>query len=330
MKVCTKCNAHYENDTFFCLQDGTPLEKTDSVRIIPDNPADTDETPAAFPSEETVVKNKVSKEENISEDTITRPNNISEETITLPKENKSVETVVYPVEQKSEPTLVLPKPKATSESKPAPQTATKIGSIPLQSSLDSLGSDSSYVLRTTGIGAVLIVLVTILCAFLGGFNSSPTGTSPSTNENSVEENANTEITLKRDTPQSKSNEPDGTTVPLPPPFGKISGTLTYPSEGVPTDLMVCVEEITDNITLCSDGQKSDEIFTFSSSSLNYSVELLDGTYYIYALYDGKKAYYTEFVRCGMNYNCKSHKKIPITLKNGNAVSGITLGDWYDF
>ena len=41
-----------------------------------------------------------------------------------------------------------------------------------------------------------------------------------------------------------------------------------------------------------------------------------------------RAYYSEFVKCGMRDNCKSHEPITVKVKSGETVSGIDPMDWY--
>lgn len=55
---------------------------------------------------------------------------------------------------------------------------------------------------------------------------------------------------------------------------------------------------------------------------SYTLKVPPGKYYIYSKTPNEwdiAAYYTEFVTCGLNYNCPSHKKIIV-----NAISGKTL------
>jgi hypothetical protein len=112
--------------------------------------------------------------------------------------------------------------------------------------------------------------------------------------------------------------------------GKITGKLTYPSEFIPSDMAVCVES--PERTVCSNSRnKAGYVFKVNRASARYEVSLPPGKYYIYAKtreMPGEKAYYNEFVRCGMNVRCKSKRLIRITVRSGRTVSGITLGDWY--
>jgi hypothetical protein len=60
-----------------------------------------------------------------------------------------------------------------------------------------------------------------------------------------------------------------------------------------------------------------------------------GNYYVYAmtnLVKGRedyKAYYSEFVICGLNVNCESHEPIIVTVTAGETTSKIDPSDWYD-
>jgi hypothetical protein len=70
----------------------------------------------------------------------------------------------------------------------------------------------------------------------------------------------------------------------------------------------------------------------------YSVTVPKGRYLIYATFprgkaptsdmENMRAYYDDFVRCGMNVNCTSKKRIEIKVSAGAHIRGITVGDWY--
>ncbi len=113
--------------------------------------------------------------------------------------------------------------------------------------------------------------------------------------------------------------------------GRIRGKLTYPSEFIPSDMVVCVESA--ERTVCSNSrQKFGYVFKVNRASAKYEVSLPPGKYYIYGKtreMRGVKAYYNEFVKCGMSVDCRSKRLIRITVRSGRTVSGITVGDWYD-
>lgn len=112
--------------------------------------------------------------------------------------------------------------------------------------------------------------------------------------------------------------------------GKISGKLTYPSDYIPPDMVLCLE--TKNRNICSNSKHiKGYIFKINTRNATYSITLPVGNYYIYGLTNemgGVKAYYNEFVRCGMDIKCHSKKKILLKVKSRQPVRGITIGDWY--
>ncbi len=112
--------------------------------------------------------------------------------------------------------------------------------------------------------------------------------------------------------------------------GKISGKLTYPSDYIPPDMVICLESATQ--TVCSNSKnKGGFVFSVNPATARYSVSLSPGSYYIYAKTKemvGEKAYYNQFVKCGMSVDCKSKAKILLVVKAGKTISGITVGDWY--
>jgi hypothetical protein len=112
--------------------------------------------------------------------------------------------------------------------------------------------------------------------------------------------------------------------------GKISGNLTYPSDYIPPDMVLCVES--SSKVICSNSKnKSGFVFRINTTSASFQITLPPGKYYIYGLTKemrGVKAYYNEFVRCGMNVKCKSKKKIRLDVKAGRTIRAITVGDFW--
>lgn len=126
---------------------------------------------------------------------------------------------------------------------------------------------------------------------------------------------------------SKPNTPCGTLIS---DKGIIEGSLSYPSETIPKEMEVCAEDIETKDLVCTKEQFSDTKYTFG---LGYKIELKEGKYYIYAtvLSDPKKyrAYYSEFVTCGLKTECESHKPIAVAVEIGKTVSKIDPQDWYN-
>lgn len=127
--------------------------------------------------------------------------------------------------------------------------------------------------------------------------------------------------------------------------GKITGKLTYPSDGIPLTMAVCVYPTAASATAryCSFDKAASLktagiAFALNYRSASYQITLPAGIYYLYATfpkgkaptadYENYKAFYNEFVRCGMNVECTSKRKIAVTVRSGRITSGITIGDWY--
>jgi hypothetical protein len=108
--------------------------------------------------------------------------------------------------------------------------------------------------------------------------------------------------------------------------GIVSGSLSYPSDHIPEDMGVCAQRI-DNLemTTCT-GQIKDSKFQYG---VGYELSLDPGNYYVYAFLGSTKAYYTEFVLCGLKAECKSHTKVPVVVTAGSRQDSILPQDWYD-
>lgn len=134
-------------------------------------------------------------------------------------------------------------------------------------------------------------------------------------------------------PSPQGTPADATPAPTPTPTpteetGTIEGSLSYPSEGIPEDMFVCAETLQGVQVACTDEHVEGEKYEYG---LGYMLEVDPGTYYVYAqLPDNDyKAYYTEFVPCGLTVECESHEKIEVTVESGEVTSNIDPIDWYD-
>lgn len=109
--------------------------------------------------------------------------------------------------------------------------------------------------------------------------------------------------------------------------GVITGSLAYPSEGIPENMKVCAVEQTSQAETCTNEQiKSQE----EPYGVSYKIQVPAGTYLVYAQLDDQppKAYYSEFVTCGLMAECPSHEPIPVEVKPGETVNNVDPHDWY--
>lgn len=120
--------------------------------------------------------------------------------------------------------------------------------------------------------------------------------------------------------------------------GVIEGSLGYPSEFIPADMVICAQNLATGKLSCTGKHIKHKKYTYR---VGYRLVVLSGDYYIYAyLPDPQKfgadfskdykAYYSEFVKCGMRAECPSHAPIKVTVVSGKTVTGIDPQDWYNF
>lgn len=107
----------------------------------------------------------------------------------------------------------------------------------------------------------------------------------------------------------------------------LQGEVIYPGEACPPDLeIVAVNQETGEYF------KQSGFPSVMGETPPFQLRVPSGSYYIYAYspsFDVKyKAYYTEFVKCGLHLSCPSHERILLTLKPGETSSSIWVGDWY--
>lgn len=120
-------------------------------------------------------------------------------------------------------------------------------------------------------------------------------------------------------------------------WGKISGSLSYPSEMLP-EMGVCVATIDNQELYCTYEMIASEVYTYG---YGYEVSVPPGDYYVFAhLVDDSnrkvgytneyKAYYSQFVNCGMDISCTSHDPIKVTVGSKEHVTRIDPIDWYNY
>ncbi|PIS08801.1 hypothetical protein COT75_04965 [Candidatus Beckwithbacteria bacterium CG10_big_fil_rev_8_21_14_0_10_34_10] len=113
--------------------------------------------------------------------------------------------------------------------------------------------------------------------------------------------------------------------------GFIEGSLSYPSEGFPTDLVICAQNIVTQDLSCTADFIKDSKYTYG---LGYILKVEAGKYYIYARSPSfgndpdYKAYFSKFVLCGLKYSCHSHEPILVIVKKQETYKNADPGDWY--
>lgn len=108
--------------------------------------------------------------------------------------------------------------------------------------------------------------------------------------------------------------------------GTISGHLIYPGEGIPEEVGVCAENISEPKLVSCVKQIKDKKYT---TGVGFQMDLSPGNYYVYSFYNDMRAYYDEFVICGLKAECTSHTKIPVVVTAGSNQDQILPHDWYD-
>lgn len=119
-------------------------------------------------------------------------------------------------------------------------------------------------------------------------------------------------------------------------FGEVEGTLYYPSSYIPEDILACAEDINTKQLYCTSQRFIDSKF---KTGIGYRLFIPTGRYLVFAKQSkGKlngagfdenyRAYYSEFMTCGMGISCASHNPIPIIVVTGKITTNIDPGDWY--
>jgi len=120
-------------------------------------------------------------------------------------------------------------------------------------------------------------------------------------------------------------------------WGSVSGSLSYPSEVIPA-MGVCAQTVKGADMYCTYKLIQGEQY---ENGYGYELAVPPDTYYVFAhlVTEGKedigytdeyKAYYSEFVTCGLLYECPSHKPVAVEVKRQQHVQDVDPMDWYNF
>lgn len=102
--------------------------------------------------------------------------------------------------------------------------------------------------------------------------------------------------------------------------GLITGTLSYPSERIPSLTIYAIR---------IDNQKDTfYLIQTSANQSSYSIRVDPGVYQVLAYNTDLAGGYTRFVKCGMGFNCSDHTLLPVVIDAGDIIDGIDLLDWY--
>ena len=114
----------------------------------------------------------------------------------------------------------------------------------------------------------------------------------------------------------------------------ITGALSYPGDVDLPAMIVCAEAVNSKSIHCTDKRLTNR----RSGKLTYKLRVPAGGYYVFATivngeepaedFQGYKAYYSEFIKCGLSVNCPSHKPIEVKVRAGQTLTGIDPADWY--
>ena len=121
-----------------------------------------------------------------------------------------------------------------------------------------------------------------------------------------------------------------------PNAGVIEGSLSYPSEFIPPDMTIYAENLATKQIYSTNQHLKGNKYTYK---VGYKLAVPPGNYHVFAqLPDPAKygagypkdyrAYYSKFVKCGMNADCLDHTPMVVKVKSGEIVSGIDPMDWY--
>lgn len=115
--------------------------------------------------------------------------------------------------------------------------------------------------------------------------------------------------------------------------GRISGSVLFPSEAMPSDLRVAAKNLETNTVYIKYFSEKRDPESFIPMG-PYEMLLPPGSYLVCAQTDHKaflsyKAFYNDFVRQGLKLNGGSHDPLIVELAHGADLKSIDPTDWYN-
>lgn len=146
--------------------------------------------------------------------------------------------------------------------------------------------------------------------------------------------------------QNPSPKPSSTPAQIAPPIAKIQGktytdsliqgdsgiiegSLSYPSEGIPDNMLVCAENQSSHDQYCTSKKITGSKYLYK---VGYKIQVPVGQYTVYSALPGQpnyKAYYDEAVTCGLNAHCTSTKPIVVDVMTNQSLQEVDPIDWYN-
>ena len=116
-------------------------------------------------------------------------------------------------------------------------------------------------------------------------------------------------------------EPQPPAIPPPATVGRISGKLSFPSEGIPPLQIVAFHR---------DSEAFYAIETVANQTTYLLEDIPSGIYHVlaYVRGDDYAGGYTKAVICGLTADCTDHTLVPVTVDPGIETTGVDLMDWY--
>lgn len=103
--------------------------------------------------------------------------------------------------------------------------------------------------------------------------------------------------------------------------GYIEGTYSFPADYIPKDMVIVAHNV----------ETGDEFNIQYSGETQYKIKVPVGEYFVFAQtaeMEDYRAYYTDFVTCGLSVNCPSHDKIKVEVVAEKTTVNVDAADWY--
>jgi len=178
-----------------------------------------------------------------------------------------------------------------------------------------------------------LVLVAIACFLIGGISfyawSDFVQTQQYTDEigqpeyREILDETEETTELAADKKMVNRSTTDAEIVNTAPLKGTISGSLGYPSSGIPPLAVYAFNKNDFGTFFKVETQLNQQTFTIDAVDT--------GTYVVVAYpldMPGLAGGYTQAVACGLSVECTDHSLVPVVVEAGEIVTGVEIKDWY--
>ena len=186
-----------------------------------------------------------------------------------------------------------------------------------------MGSQKTGATRLTVRIILAVIIATLLGVLIWWTVTLDSNNVATVNETAQQETASNEAAEDVTPADISTDTPDAAVK-----TGTLTGSLTYPSDAIPADVVVYAENLDTGKVYQTKERVKAERFQYGTG---YELEVPVGRYYVYGAQTsnpGDRAYYNQVIVCGIKAECTDTTKVEVVVKEGQRTIDATVGDWW--